>query len=565
MTMERNKTLSLLAMSIFAVVVLVGFASAAFQITPDTLSKTVKSGTTSVSFDISVDNDGAGGNYTLTWNGSTSEGTLVFPTLTTSTDGLNESTSFSITSIPSDFVGTITGDLIAQSSLVDRVVPFTIKVTEDLPQEISDCKALGMPSSATDVRIKKIDLQNNGIEISSTTGTSVTFGEDESWFPFENIEATIEVKNYGEYDADNVEVSWGVWDTDTNEWVIEPDSEKDFKLDHGDTDSVTVNFRIDDDVDMNLEDLRDGSHYKFYAYLSDGVVDDSDSPDDGADFCAYDSQDTEMVIEGNFVTLTNVDIPQTLQCGESVEVTADVWNIGDRDQDSVTLSVEGRESALNFAKDFSVGDLNSFDNQEVRFTFTVPKNIDEKYYALKFQVLDEDDDVYQTDFNDDDSEVTIPFQVSGNCGSSSAEETLIAASLVSGGQAGKDLVVKATITNTGSELKTYSITATGFNDWADSSSVDQNTLVLNPDESKDVTFTFPVNKDASGDQMFYIEAVSGNVVIRQPVSVSIEAGSAFGFTGNSIFGDNRAIWLLGLLNVILVIVIIIVAVRVARR
>lgn len=562
MTMRKNKAFSLLVFGVFAVVVLMSLTSAAFTVTPSTLTKNITSGTASATFDISVNNDGAGGDYALTWVGTTSEGTLVVPTLNTSTNNTNQSTTFSINSIPSTFVGTITGTLTAQSTLTDRVVSFTLNVNEDLPTEITDCEAIGMPAS-TDVRIKKIDFNNNGIEIASSTGTTVTFGEDDKWFPFENIEATIEVKNYGDYDADNVEVSWGVWDTDSNSWVIEPDNEKDFKLDHGDTETLSVEFSVDDNVDMDLEDLRDGSHYKFYVYLSDGVVDDSDSPSDGLSFCAYDSQNAEMVIEGDFVILTNVDMPESVQCGQTIDVTANVWNIGDRDQDEVSLYVEGSTASLGLAKEIAVGDMDAFDSQRVDFSFTVPDGIEERSYNLNLEVRDEDKDVYENDFDDDLSEYSVPFVVEG-C-APAQPTTTITATLVSGGKAGKDLVVRGTITNTGDELETYTVSAAGFAGWASAASVDQSTLVLNPGQSRDVTFTFPVLKDVSGEQLFYIEAVAGSDVTRQPVSVTIEQSSFLGLTGDSVFGGNGTVWLIGLLNIILIVVIIVVAVRIARR
>ena len=93
----KNKTLGLFVLSILALTFVVGAVSAAFVVSPSSVSKTISSGTTSVSFDnILVNNDGLGGNYSLTWSGTTRLGVLVFPTLTPSIDGNNHSTSFSL-------------------------------------------------------------------------------------------------------------------------------------------------------------------------------------------------------------------------------------------------------------------------------------------------------------------------------------------------------------------------------------------------------------------------------------------------------------------------------------
>ncbi len=441
------------------------------------------------------------------------------------------------------------------------IIEGAIESTTEDPEEIQDCVSLGMPSSDTDVRIKKIDLTNNGISVGSF-GSSMTFGDDESWFPFETIEAEIGVKNYGDYDTENVEVSWGVWDTDADEWVIEPDSEKDFKLDHGDTETITISFTIDDDMDRDLDQLDDGSHYKFYAYLSDGVVDDSDSPDDGKDFCAYDSQDTEMVIERDFVILNNIQIPETVQCSQTVTITADVWNIGDRDQDDVSVEIYNKE--LGLSEEVEIGNIDAFENGKLDISIKIPSDAGEKTYSLKFTVYDEDNDVYKNDYDDDESIFNVPFKVEGNCGAGGEAQALISASLESGGKAGQELVVKATIINTGSKLATYGISATRYSDWASSANLGQSTVILNAGESRDVLITLNVNKDVSGEKMFEIilTPTDGEEII-QPVSVSIEK-SGFDF-GDVISGSNWYLWLIGALNLILVIIIIVVAVKVMRK
>ena len=113
-------------------------------------------------------------------------------------------------------------------------------------------------------------------------------------------------------------------------------------------------------------------------------------------------------------------------------------------------------------------------------------------------------------------------------------------------------------------MNTYSIGASDYSLWASSVSLDQSTLVLNPGQSADVLLTFKTNDDASGPNSFYIEAVSGTDVVRQPVSVNISPRSGFGSLANLFSGSNWPIWGIGILNLILVIIIIIVAVKISR-
>ena len=115
-------------------------------------------------------------------------------------------------------------------------------------------------------------------------------------------------------------------------------------------------------------------------------------------------------------------------------------------------------------------------------------------------------------------------------------------------------------------MKTFSVGAAEFGAWANTATADQNTVVLNAGESRDVTLTFDVKKSVSGAQTFFIEALSGTDVTRQPVAVTIAPSTGFGATLSNVFsGGSWPVWLIGVLNVLLVVVIVVVAVRIARK
>ncbi|MFH1151783.1 MAG: hypothetical protein V1788_01520, partial [Nanoarchaeota archaeon] len=247
----KQKTFSLMALTILSLVMLVGFASAAFVLSPSSISKDISSGTTSTSFTIYVDNDGVGGDYSLTWNGTTSQGVLVSPTLVTSLDGQNQSTSFSITSIPTSFVGTITGTLIAESTLVDRTMSFTINVlasTTDVPEDIIECALTGTTGNL------KIEID----DINNVAG----FGDDNEWLPLDKIEVDIKVENDGDEKIKNIEVKWGLYDVDNDNWVFD-EKESDFNLKDGDDKTITVTFDLSDP-----SDYEDGNNFVFYVWAT---------------------------------------------------------------------------------------------------------------------------------------------------------------------------------------------------------------------------------------------------------------------------------------------------------
>lgn len=427
------------------------------------------------------------------------------------------------------------------------------EVVSEEPEEILSCQAMGNPG---ELEIKSIDITNNGIPYSE-------FGEDDNnWFPFEEIEVNIEVKNDGKYDVDDVSIEWGVWDIENKDWLIDIDEEKDVNIKDGDKESFTVTFKLDDDLDLNLDDFSDNSdNYRIYV-RAEGTIDDRDAGSlDGKDTCASDFEASTILIE-DFVILDNLNVPEVVSCGESLQITADVWNIGDRDQDEVKVNVYGRESVLDFDETFEIGDLNGFDNERLQFNLNIPKEgLENKFYSLIFEVLDEDNDIFENS-DDDLARFTVPFEVIA-C-KKPIDFVKISAVLDSDAVEGKPLRIKATILNSGDNSGLFTLEATGHTSWANSVIIDQPTLLLDSGESRDVIFTFEVKDNARGTQEFSIELTSEGETIKQPVQVTVSPSSLFGITGAAI-GGGGYLWALGIVNIVLVIIIIIVAVKVARK
>ena len=199
------------------------------------------------------------------------------------------------------------------------------------------------------------------------------------------------------------------------------------------------------------------------------------------------------------------------------------------------------------------------------FTFKVPTGIEEKSYNILFRVYDDGDDPFEV--ANDNSELIIPLSVSGNCGASSSSAATVSASLASGGQAGSNMVVKATIKNSGTKSANYTLNAAGYSVWASTATIDSPVFTLDAGQSKDVMITLAVKKEASGEQVFNLEVLSGNeLAVTQPVSVLVERapGLLSSITGGAI-GSNGTLWVIGFINVILVLAIIMVAVRFMRK
>lgn len=381
------------------------------------------------------------------------------------------------------------------------------------------------------------------------------FGEENEWFAFDTVEIEVEVKNSGNEDIDNVVVEWGLYNTQSKEWTIEVDEETDFDLNDGDKETFTITFNLDDNMDEDLTDLEEGD-YIFYVRATGEVA---DGTYEGENTCSTDSETGALTLESDFVVLSNLEVPEIIQCDSEVQLTGDVWNIGSDDQNDVYLEVYNKE--LGIDEVVEIGDVDSFESTDFDFSFKLPEDIQEKSYYLTVTVYDEDDDIYENG-NDDQSVYPVKLNVQGNCAVAKASVTAV---LESGGQAGREMVVKATISNTGKKTAYYSLNVAGYTGWASSATLDKNALTLNAGQSAEVLLTFDVNKDALGNNLFTLEVLSGNeVVVSQPVQVEITK-KKWGITGNLFSGDNKYIWGIGILNLVLIVLIIVIAVRIARK
>ena len=387
------------------------------------------------------------------------------------------------------------------------------------------------------------------------------YGKNEEWGLLDEIEIEIKVKNKGKYDIDDISLEWGIADENLENWVVDMDEEDEFNLKDGKEDTYIITFRINEkNLDMDFDEL--SRDYKLYARIT-GTTDDRDSPNNGEPSCAEDSENIKFLIDSDFVILDKLTIPELASCGDVLQITADIWNIGDNDQEDVYVKIFNSELGLN--SKIEIGDIDAFDRETLSTSVTIPKGAEEKNYNLRFEVYDEDDDIFESDEFDEQAVFFSSVTVSGGCKAISSSAVAVSANLVSGGKAGEDMVVKATIANLAGSAS-YNINVAGYADWASLATLDSNTFTLAESQSKDVTITFKVKDDVSGDKSFDIEILSdGKLVKTQPVSVTITGKSGLSSITGGFLGGNSLIWGIGILNVILIIIIIVVAVRIIGK
>ena len=563
-----SKSFGLFAFGILALVLVMGLGSAVINFNPtgSVTDRTITEGTSSTTFLVNISAANTGqevNNWEMTSfdsNNSALSGSdinFVFPDPFNITLGESHLFTVTLNNIDSDFIGetTFTINISADPSSTDVEVDLTLIVNP-------------APTLTSNPDYLSVDIRS--IEVVEG------FGADENWLPFDEIEVEVRIDNKGinNYDIDDISVEWGIAPNNLNDacsvewgiapnnlndaWLLEFDEVDEINLKDDDRETIIITFRLDeDDLDMNIDEFV-GNDYNLVVRAT-GVIDDEDNKLGGIeDTCAADFEEVS-VRDDNAILLTNFDIPEMLQCGQTYTITADAWNIGDKDQDEVSVVVHDRDRKFMSEKRLELGDLKDFDDTKLSFDLSIPKDAEEGTYPLIFEVFDEDNDVFEVGEDDDPVEYSFPLTVSGSC--SGSGKVTVTASTVSGGQAGKELVVKATVTNTGNSQAVYTLSISGSESWAASYSLDQTSLILDAGQSRDVLVTLDVLKSSSGSQTFYLEMVSGTSVVRQPVTVSIEPSSGFlGITGNTVAG-NPVVLGLGVLVLILIIAVIVVAVR----
>ena len=382
------------------------------------------------------------------------------------------------------------------------------------------------------------------------------FGDEDRFYPFEEIEVEATVKNHGNNDIDNVIVSWGLYNKRTGEFIID-DDEKSVDIKDDDEEIVTFTFTIDP-ADIDADDSESDFSLFVKAY----------SDEEGEENqCDFFRNDVKVARDDHLVIIGDIELPSEAQCGETITARAKAWNIGDDDEKDTYLVVSNRKLGLN--KRIDLGDLDILEDKSASFDILLPKNLTDKSYVLEFKTYNEDGDVFETDDGDEFIIAETIAIADGTCELPKSADLIAVLTEDSASKAGSELIVRATLKNTGSSDTIYQVEPTGYESWASLKNIQPTSLNLKAGESKDVLITLLPNTDVEGSQEFTVKSTFTGGQATKKLVVEIEPkGGGFGLTGFSISNltsGSGFIWAIALINVILVIIIIVIAVRIARK
>lgn len=402
------------------------------------------------------------------------------------------------------------------------------------------------------ISIKNIDISSSG-------------KDDNEWKFLDTVTVEVEVEDIGNDDINEVQVELGLFDSSGSNVIGDLDfinsDEETFDigdLSDGDEETATFEFLVPADVDA-------GSYKLAVKVYSDDTGESLDCDDTSSDLSNTNYESVKIKEEtddGKYIGFDNIVIsPKEATCSESVTLSFDAYNVGEKDQDRVRVNLQ--DSKLELDQSYEIRNMDKGDKSRVSFTFDVPSNAQDGLYKLS---LSSDYKYRNGDYDlssEDDTVVTLNVAGCKEVVNPSTSGAQINAVLDGDAKAGEEITVSATVRNTGSASATYLINVKGYEDWADLSSISDRSLTLGAGQSDTVVMNFKANSDSAGEQTFVIEAISNGKTESREVSLNVEGSSSAGLSG--IFKGNSLAWLIGLINVVLIVLIIVIAIKVARK
>ena len=207
-------------------------------------------------------------------------------------------------------------------------------------------------------------------------------GKDDEWQLLDEIQVTVEVKNVGSDDIDDVFIEIGLFDSAGDNVIGDLDftsvdeEEADIgNINDGKTEEVTFEFVVP-------ADFNDGDYKLVVKAYSDkdgeaAICADTSSDLDGDYFQAITVERESD--EGKFISFQNINLsPSPATCGDTLTLMLDVYNIGDEDQDQVKVNVKSSALGIDTSQEIR-NDLDQGDKQKLTFTFVVPQVADGSY------------------------------------------------------------------------------------------------------------------------------------------------------------------------------------------
>jgi len=447
------------------------------------------------------------------------------------------------TSLPTTLpfgVNTVTVTALDSSSNVSASTAFTISEGFCSPA-----------AKGTNISLSSLDIRNSG-------------EDDTIWRPLDNVRVRVDLDNNGATDLRDVVVKMGLIDSSGRDVVrkleFTTNDEEEYTLGtvkSGDTETVTIEFKVP--ADFKTENYK--LVFKAYSKKTgeSNLCADSVSQSIVEDISVETESDS-----GKFIAFSNIKIdPFEVTCKDTITLSFDTVNIGEDNQDQVKVNVYNKELGIETSTEIKQG-LDRGDKQASLFSFVIPAGLTDKTYIIELtSEYDYRNGLYRQSSDNPERVALKVFGCSAGSGVGSASS--ITASLQSDATPGKEMLVAVTVKNTDTKSATFIVDITGYSEWATLNTISDRVLTLNAGESKTIQLSLTPSKDATGEQKFTLTAKSGDITQTKQVIVDLGGASSGISSFTNLFANNKVAWVVGFVNLVLIVLIILVAVRISRR
>jgi len=316
--------------------------------------------------------------------------------------------------------------------------------------------------------------------------------------PGETIDIQVNVGNDFDKNINDIVVKAFLYDVDEDDKIEEVESDPE-DIDEGDDKDFDLSLEVPDDIKADDEFIL------FVKGFEEGNED---------EHCAESQVSVDIQREKHDVIIPkngiNIQPTLTIRQGESFDVSVKALNVGESDEDGVTLRLNIQELGISeTSQSFDLEDGESDDNEQIqRFNLLkVPNDAKIKTYSIEATVTFDDGDSTNTGFGEltviegEQPVVTEPVDV---LNVQSASETTA-----------NTFDVRAILTNDLEENVVY--TVEGSASWANL--VNPQILSLRKGESKPIQFTFV------GKEGLEAGSYSGNLIVKDNKGTIVESDS----------------------------------------
>lgn len=344
-------------------------------------------------------------------------------------------------------------------------------------------------------------------------------GDSKTHIPGDTIVISVTVENTLDVDVETVVVS-----LDNSDLELDDEESEDFTVESDNDATGTVEFMIPYDADEGT-------------YIIN--IDVSGKDEDGVTRSATDTYSFKVSRETHDLAITDLKFDSTeLTCGDTAILSFNLINVGDKDEEDVTILVKNTE--LGIEEEFKTIDLDSGDDEKVSGEITFPKGAYDGTFELIIEVG------YSGKTEVEKKTVSLS-ECDGDFITIEEEEI--------GVDAGDNILLKLNLVNIASKKQDFKVKLVGLTNigtYAGAASLDK--ISIDAGSDKDVEITIDTNDTAAtGAHTVDVEIyIGGEKVATKSVTLNVAEGGWL--TGFAISAGSVATY--GIVIVVIVGVVV---------